>query len=213
MTTATPQTTEAQTPPAPSRMTWEEFLAWVDEDSRAEWINGEIEVHSPASGPHQDIVGLLYTLLRTFLQQARLGRVWMAPMLMRLPEKPSGREPDLLVLLQEHMDRYRETYIDGPADLVIEVVSEESQDRDRSAKFAEYEAAGIPEYWLIDPRRRYADFYCLDEDGLYRRVDLDTEDRFFCAALPGLFVKPEWFWRADDIGTAEVVTLVQTMLP
>lgn len=83
-----------------------------------------------------------------------------------------GREPDLLFVAQEHLDRLQETYLDGPANLVVEVVSPESLARDRGAKFVEYEAGGVPEYWLLDPLRRWAEFYCLGEDGRYRRCFL-----------------------------------------
>ncbi len=193
-------------------MTFEEFLDWLDEDVRAEWVDGEVLIMAPASGKHQDIVGMLYILLRTFLGQSGRGRVWMAPMVMRLPEKPIGREPDLLVLLNEHLERFHDSWIEGPADLAVEVVSEESQERDRGAKFAEYEAAGIPEYWLIDPIREYAHFYRRDDDGLYRPVALDAEARFMSGVLPGLWVKPAWFWRAHEIETAEIVDLVREML-
>jgi Uma2 family endonuclease len=74
----------------------------------------------------------------------------------------SGREPDVLYLARSHLRRLRKTYLNGPADLVVEVVSPESVKRDREQKFGEYQAAGIPEYWVIDPEAQQADFYQLD---------------------------------------------------
>ena len=56
----------------------------------------------------------------------------------------------------EHLDRLTDSHLSGPADLVVEIVSPDSLGRDRGDKFAEYEAASIPEYWLIDPVRQQA---------------------------------------------------------
>lgn len=52
----------------------------------------------------------------------------------------------------EHLDRLKETYLDGPADLVVGIVSPDSVGRDRGEKFYEYAQGGVPEYWLIDPQ-------------------------------------------------------------
>jgi Uma2 family endonuclease len=131
---------------------------------------------------------------------------------MRLPEKPSGRLPDLLVILDEHKDRLGENYLDGPADIVIEIVSEESQARDRGEKFAEYEAAGIPEYWLIDPLRDHADFYRLNDQGRYTWVALDADGRFHSAVLPGLYLNPNWLWADELPNLAQTLEMVRAML-
>ena len=55
-------------------------------------------------------------------------------------------------MASERLDRVHRTYLDGPADLVVEIVSPESAGRDRGEKYYEYEAAGIPEYWLLTRR-------------------------------------------------------------
>ena len=209
MTTA--QTTSETAAAIPDRLTWEEFLAWETE-VRAEWVAGEVVIMSPNTGLHQKVVALIHLLLWTFLKRTKQGDVWAAPVLMRLPEKPSGREPDVIVLLQAHLDRYRETFIDGPADLVVEVMSEESQVRDRGEKYYEYEAAGIPEYWLIDPVREAADFYRLDDKGHYQRIPANADGRYPSAVLPGFVIDPAWLWRAEAIDPGEAVALVEGML-
>ena len=122
----------------------------------------------PASDRHQNLADFLTALLRIVGQDRGAGRVLSAPFLMRLPASlRRGREPDDLFVAREHLDRLRPTYLDGAADLVIEVTSPESLERDRHDKFREYEAAGIPEYWLIDPDRRVAEMYQLGPDGRY----------------------------------------------
>ncbi len=122
---------------------YEEFLAL------AEWVQGEIHPYSPASRSHQDIAGFLYALLRAYVELHQLGVVLPAPFQMKLSR--SGREPDLLFVAQEHLHRLHPTHLEGPADLVVEIVSPGSDPRDRGEKFYEYQEAGIPEYWLLDP--------------------------------------------------------------
>ena len=95
----------------------------------------------------------------------------------------------------EHCDRLQEAYLDGPADLVIEIVSEESIGRDRGEKFAEYEQAGIPEYWLIDPVRKQAEFYVL-RGGRYRQAALEN-GVFASEVLTGFRLREAWLWRAS----------------
>lgn len=79
----------------------------------------------------------------------------------------------------------------GGADLVIELVSDDSVGRDRVAKLAEYEAAGVAEYWLFDPRpgKQRADFFLL-ADGRFRPAALDPAGRFRSRALPGFWLDP-----------------------
>lgn len=186
------------------RMTFEEFLAWTHEDVRAEWINGEVIVVAPSNLDHQDLLDFLNDLVKTFARARGLGRVFFAPVLMRLPNRPSGREPDLLFVSTAHSDRLRETYVDGPADLVVEIVSPESDARDRGDKFLEYEAAGIPEYWLIDPLRREAVFYCLGPDGRYRVAGLEA-GIYRSSMLPGFTLRVAWLWQRPLPTLADVI--------
>jgi Uma2 family endonuclease len=64
-------------------MTYEEFLAWADEDVRAEWVDGEVIVFMPASYRHQAVTGFFYTLLSLFVRAFGLGEVSIAPLEMR----------------------------------------------------------------------------------------------------------------------------------
>jgi len=55
-------------PAEPPRMSYEEFLQWADEDTLAEWVDGEIIMTSPASKRHQDIADILTSVLRSFVE-------------------------------------------------------------------------------------------------------------------------------------------------
>jgi Uma2 family endonuclease len=179
--------------PSIGRVPFEEFLRGIDEDIRAEWVEGEVIVMVPASDRHQDLVRFLLTLLNLYTEGHDLGWLRDAPFLMRL--SPSlVREPDLLFVTNEHRDRVKEAYLDGPADLAIEIVSPDSIARDRGDKFVEYEAAGVIEYWLIDPLRQQAEFYQLAGDGRYRLIPPDAEGVYYSRVLTGFRLRPEWLW-------------------
>jgi len=184
-----------QISPPKERMSLEEFLAWLDEDVWAEWENGEVIIMSPASYFHQSIVRFLTMLIGLFLEEQDMGVVLTAPFAMKLPLSNRLREPDLLVVLKEHFDRIKENYLDGPADLVVEIVSEESMLRDRGTKFAEYELDGVKEYWVIDPERKQADFFVLGENGRYERRLPDKKGFYHSAVLKGFRIKVEWLWQ------------------
>ena len=185
----------AERPVPMGKVSFEEFLASCDEDTWAEWVDGRVSVVSPASDRHQDLADFLTAILRIYVESRSLGVVRSAPFLMRLLPVPSGREPDLFFVAAPHRDRLKETYMDGPADLVVEIVSPESRLRDRGEKYAEYELGGVREYWIIDPELRRSDFYHLDPRGRYRLVEPDAGGRYASAVIPGLWLQVEWLWQ------------------
>jgi Uma2 family endonuclease len=174
------------------KMTYEQFLEWADEDTHAEWVNGEVIMTGPASRRHQEIKLFLGHLIGLYVEQRRLGRVLDAPFQMKLEN--SGREPDLLFVMTDHLARLRETYLDGPADLAVEIISPESVGRDRGEKFYEYAQVGIPEYWLIDPLHDRAEFYQLDSQGSYQLIAPGADGIYRSAILPGFWLRVSWLW-------------------
>lgn len=172
-------------------ISYEEFLEAYD-GTHAEWVDGEVLLITPVSTRHQDVADWLTALLRLLVERNGSGKVLSAPVQMRLPR--SGREPDVMFIAREKLERVRELYVEGPADLVIEVVSPESQTRDRRDKLKEYEAAGVGEYWIIDPTRQEAEFRGLRGDGRYALEPL-REGVFHSGMIPGLWLREEWLWQ------------------
>ncbi len=184
------------TPSQPHKITYEEFLAWADEDTYAEWVNGEVIMTSPASKRHQEICLFLGQIVGIYVKEKGLGETFIPPFQMRLEH--SGREPDLLFVASDHLQRLKANYLDGPADLVVEIISPESDARDRGEKFTEYEQAGIPEFWLVDPEREQAEFYQSNERGRYSPTPLDG-GVYRSKAIPGLWLRPGWFWQIPPV--------------
>ncbi len=188
----------AKTPSTPiqvtENLTFEEFIQEYM-DVHAELVNGKVQIMTPASNRHQDLVRWFMSVFSLFVEGRGLGVVRSAPLTMRIPGKDShGREPDVMFVSHARMDILQPTYLAEPADLVIEIISPESVGRDRGEKFVEYEAAGVREYWLIDPDREQAEFYRLADDGRYR-LQPTPDGRFESQVMPGFWLKVEWLWQ------------------
>jgi Uma2 family endonuclease len=176
------------------RMTYEQFLDWADEDTYAEWVDGEVELMSPASEVHQDVSDFLTAVMRVYVEEHASGRILSAPFQMKLSQLRRGREPDILFIANQNLSRLKRNYLDGPADIAIEIISPESVLRDRGIKYAEYEAGGVREYWVFDPESQRADFFVLGEDGRYERAHPDADGVYHSAVLPAFWLNVNWLW-------------------
>ena len=186
------------------RMTYDEFLAWAVDHPHSEWVEGEVIEFMSVKARHALVVGFLYRLLVAFVEHRRLGIVIGDPYAMLIRdgngEPRRHRQPDLLVLLASHQDRFTDERLEGPADLVVEVVSDDSEKRDRQDKLAEYAEVGVPEYWLVGGRagRQGTELYVRNAAGIYDRVSPDAEGRLPSTVLPGFWLDPSWL-AADPL--------------
>jgi Uma2 family endonuclease len=137
----------------PSQGNWyeSEYLA-LNTNLPVELSQGRLEVLPMPTTPHQLLTAYLYGLLLAFAAGRDLGTVLFSGTRVRL-WPGEIREPDVVFMLKEHADRVRIKFWKG-ADLVMEVVSGGAKDRKRDLKDKrqEYARAGIPEYWIVDPR-------------------------------------------------------------
>lgn len=184
-----------------STINYQDFLEWTTEDKLVEWVDGEVVMTtSPASFRHQNIRGFLESVLRVFVETHNLGIVCSAPFQMKLAR--SGREPDIFFVASNNQSRMKPTYLDGPADMVIEILSSESAGRDRGRKFAEYERSRISEYWLIDPLCQQVEFYVLDHYGIYHLVLTGNRGIYHSHIIPGFWMRLEWCWESPTVLSA-----------
>jgi Uma2 family endonuclease len=200
---------EQSIPAIDERISFEDFLVRYD-GVAAEWIDGAVELMSPTSSRHNELVQFLVIYLRTFAQLTGSGRVFIEPMVMRLGDK--AREPDLMLLLNAEDTRIRNTHIDGPADLVIEIVSPESDVRDRVTKLVEYAAGGVREYWIVDPAFQEALFYIRNDQGQFARAGLTPDGIFVSMAVPRLSLKPSLLWSSPLPDVLDIVAMLQADL-
>lgn len=177
------------------KVSFEEFIEWCDEDTWAEWVNGEIVLMPSPTISHQRLGSFLETVLRIYTETTGLGEIVRAPFVMKLAVVARGREPDILFIRREREHLIQRHYLDGPADLAIEIVSPESVKRDYKEKFGEYELSGVAEYWLIDPDHRTAEFYQLGGDGQYHSAAIETGGVYRSKIVAGFWLRVDWLWH------------------
>lgn len=178
MASVHPTTQYASTRSQPGEPTWEiallyprqgswteqDYLRLTDSNWMVEFKDGRIEVLPMPTLYHQLVVDFLLDALKQFIKQHADGRVLTAPLPVRLNHRQEYREPDIVYRSRERLQA-TDRYPDG-ADLVIEVMSEgeEARERDLVAKREDYAKAGITEYWIVDPQRREIHVLALDSE-------------------------------------------------
>jgi Uma2 family endonuclease len=176
------------------RMTYAEFLEWDNGNPHVEWVKGEVVTMAPVSNEHSAEQVFLLTLLNIFVDAGDLGVIRAEPFQMKTGPDLPGRAPDILFVAKKNVSRLKKNHLEGPADLVVEIISPRSQSIDRGDKYYEYEEGGVREYWLIDPLRRKAEFYLLGRNGQYRLAPTEG-DVFRSVVLKGLWLNISWLWR------------------
>jgi Uma2 family endonuclease len=182
-------------------MSYDQFLLWAGEETRAEWVDGEVIIHDAPGPVHQRTVGGLYVLLRLYVDLLEFGKVHLGPLEVLIRPGRSSREPDIFFVSRENQERLTPDRLGGPPDLIVEIVSADSVQRDRNEKFLEYRDAGVREYWIVDPRpgKQRADFYHLDEAGEYALFATEDDEQVISHVLPGFWLRPAWLWKAEAL--------------
>ena len=177
-------------------MSDQEFLEFAPE-RKAELIRGEYVMASPATRSHERLFVFLLTVMNCFVHKNELGIVRGSRTAVCLGLPGEVYEPDICFVRRERSGLITPTYIDGPPDLAVEILSRSTQHDDRTVKKAGYERAGVAEYWLIHPERPLAEFYRLTGAN-YSLIPADEDGIFRSQAVPGFWLKLDWFW--PDVG-------------
>jgi Uma2 family endonuclease len=161
----------------------------------------------PVDRKHQRIIITLLTAIGHYAG-GHGGEVLTAPFQMRLQELRRGRQPDLIYVGSEQLGQLTTNFLDGPASLVVEVVSAETKVTDTCEKFSEYQIAGVKEYWIIDPDDRKCSFYVLNAAGMYIEQQISANEKYASVVLPGLTIDTRWFWRLRPPGPVEIMNAI-----
>jgi Uma2 family endonuclease len=175
-------------------MSWDEFVAGSIE-GKTEWVDGEGIAYVSNSARHGRMVRFLAELLSVYVRVFDLGEVFAKHLLMHLPNRPSGREPDVVVIRTEHLNRLGERWLEGPADFVAEFLSDDDPNRDLVVKHQEFEREGVPEYLTVDARIGRDDVRLrqLGSNARYQLATPDEQGRIHSNVLPGFWLDPKWF--------------------
>jgi Uma2 family endonuclease len=133
-----------------SKLTFEQFRQLPDDGKQYELIHGEARLTPAPSTRHQVILENLSYSLGAFTRQTKSGQIAYAPLDVRLGED-TVLQPDLVFVSNARASILREEFVDGAPDLVVEILSPSTSAHDRATKLPIYAAAGVPEFWLIDP--------------------------------------------------------------
>ncbi|HEY3367967.1 MAG TPA: Uma2 family endonuclease [Symbiobacteriaceae bacterium] len=151
------------------KLTYQDYLQ-MPEEQRYEVLEGDLRMVPAPGFLHQQVLSNLHSAMNAFVKQRDLGRVYFAPLDVILDED-SVVQPDLLVILKEHLSIIKPEGVRGAPDLVVEVLSPATAHRDRGVKRRLYGRYGVQEYWLVDPQERTVEVMRLS-DGLLETVSL-----------------------------------------
>ena len=178
-------------------LTYEDLEGFPDDGKRREVVGGKLYVSPAPLKKHQRLSKRLVVLFHEQVERPGLGAVFHAPVDVRLPNGDQV-QPDLLVLLLDHLGRYERNTVFGPPDIVVEIFSPTSFSYDKTEKAELYAALGVPEYWQADPdtpELRILEF----GDGAYVPIPPDPDGRLRSRVVPGLVVDPATlFANLDD---------------
>jgi len=168
------------------------YLAEAPENQLWEFVRGEVIMYSPAAAEHQRLVGFLVRLIGGFCEAKGWGEVLTGPAAIRLLPDVI-REPDIFVLPPEEVPKAKGVPLEVRPALVIEVTSPATRTLDLVEKAQDYAAAGIPEYWVVDPERKEVVLHRLA--GEEYEVKHVKEGEIESSAVPDLRLKAEWLFR------------------
>ncbi len=173
-------------------VTEEMFNELVDEDTKAEWLDGVMIVHSPAAPRHNRHAGLLRGLLHIFGDETSLGEVFGPDDLVHLAICRKFA-PDAFFLLQEHIPvPLPKEEFDLIPDWIAEVLSPSTRAYDLNEKRPAYRQAGVREIWFVDPDREQV---IVDRRRGKRYVaSVASAGRIESTAIPGFWIEAKWLW-------------------
>jgi Uma2 family endonuclease len=187
--------------PAPGEWTYQDYLALPDDGRRYEIIEGSLYVTNAPNIDHQFTVMEIAFQLKQFVNEneSEAGYVITAPFEVHLSQETRPVQPDVLFIKSERWPGAGAAYFAGAPDLVVEVLSPSTSRTDQVIKFTAYEQAGVPEYWIANPKTQSVQVFTLSGRE-YALVDQFVgEDVIASQILPDLAIQADSLFQ--DIPT------------
>lgn len=138
-------------PMSGTQITWHDALLMPEDTRRYEAIEGDLHVIPAPSRRHQRTSHRLAVELDRVLVEPGYGEVYEAPFGVEFPDTEEGVQPDLLFVSKERLEIIGEDWVRGAPDLVVEILSPSTAEKDRGVKMKLYRRHGVGEYWIVDP--------------------------------------------------------------
>lgn len=170
-------------------LSYDDYAA-IDGDERYELIEGELVPMGPAPFlRHQRIAFNIALALRAYAEASGRGETFIAPVdvVLRADGPGTVLQPDVVFISSEHRERLTPANIQGPPDLVVEVLSPSNARKDAVRKRLLYERFGVPEYWIVPEAVDRIEVLRLAADGRYGKPVLyEPGEKLTSNLLPGL---------------------------
>jgi Uma2 family endonuclease len=168
------------------QVNYDQYAAMPDDGKRYEIFEGDMVMMSPGpSTSHQAVSGELEFILK---QSCKTDYVIFDAPLDVILSQTTVLQPDILMIHRSRLHIVTKRGIEGPPDLVAEIVSPGSRKRDKVDKMSLYAKYGVPEYWIIDTDSKHLEQYRLQEDryelyNLFEGDELVTSDKLPCVSF------------------------------
>jgi Uma2 family endonuclease len=196
---------------AATNVSYEDYLAYHAHDFY-EWDNERVVKMSPIDKKHDALTLYLAIVFSTYFELKPIGMIRQEPFVMRLAAQKFSAEPDLQIILKTNPNELKPIMVDGPADICIEVIAPKSTAKDRGRKFEVYEAAGVPEYWILDPIRTDSLFHRLNGEGYYIWQMPDADGYYRTPLLPDFALHVPTLWLDKLPTTQAIIQQVKALL-
>ncbi|MDZ7899984.1 MAG: Uma2 family endonuclease [Arcicella sp.] len=172
----------------------QEFYDLIHENVNAEFINGEIILHSPVMRRHWRVSSALSARMINHVEENDLGEVGVEKVMIRLTR--NDYEPDIVFFKKDKSDLFTEKQLLFPApDLIVEILSESTKKNDRTIKFEDYARHDVKEYWIIDPEKKCFEQYINQNNAYELYQKLTGKGLLQSMVIDGFFLSIEDVFR------------------
>ena len=172
------------------KLTYADYVLILEDECQHEILDGMHFVNPAPNLYHQTVSRRLQFILYSQIEQRGLGQIFDAPCDVQLSAHDI-LQPDLIIVLNQNRHILSTTRINGTPDLIVEILSPSTESRDRVLKRERYQAAGVPEYWIVDPLEHTLEQLIL-QDGVYQV--LPPNDVVQLTILDGITVRLHEVW-------------------
>lgn len=170
------------------RLSYSDYFLLADNDKTYEILDRELLTGSLTSTKHQIVLLNLAISLSTFVEKNESGRVLITPIDLVL-SKCEVVQPDIIFISTKNKQIIKSTHIEGVPDLVIEIISPGSAQRDRIIKRKIYTLHGVKEYWLVQPEKEQIQVLRLEKGDFQSIAELTSEEILTLPLLSGLEIR------------------------
>jgi Uma2 family endonuclease len=168
----------------PTKMNYDQYCLLPEDGNQYELVHGVLIVTPSPNRQHQRILMALSAELYQFVIRNSLGEVYVAP-LDTIFDQYTVVQPDILYICKERLPEVAKERIEGAPDLVVEILSPSTAQKDRKLKLAVYAEFGVREYWIVDPKTSTLEVYELTGGALRRVRTFAPGEMFECGLLSG----------------------------